>query len=265
MKKFSEIGAFIFIFVIIASAIITIIASGSRASHTHYVCLELNPRVEFLTDSQHKVKSLKPLNIEAKELLIDEEFVGLPMTKACDKFLSLCAKAGYLKVDGTNNAVKLSVLSGFTQELELRLSQTINKFFVDNNILGVLVESSQDLQQYKDAKKNKVDFEKYDLMLAVKENYPDISLDELKKLNNRKLIEKIEESHKEYSLDYTEEELANKVALIDFYRDVYNNHISSISNESTRSFKEDLKEFKAEKTKEYKVNYEKKYNEWLFG
>lgn len=265
MKKLSEIGAFIFIGVIIISAVVAIILSGSRASHVHYVCLELNPRVEFLADSHHKVKSIKPLNVEAKELLIDEEFVGLPMTEACNKFMTLCAKAGYLKVDGNNNAVKLSVLSGLTQELELRLAQTINKFFVDNNILGILVESSQDLQQYKDAKKQKVDFEKYDLMLAVKENFPDISLDELKKLSNQKLVEKIEESHKEYRLDYTEEELANKVALIDFYRDVYNNHVSNISNDSTRKFKEDLKEFRAKKTRDYKINYNKKYNEWLFG
>ena len=62
MKRISEIGAFIFLFVIIASAITTIIISGSRASHTHYVCLEINPRVEFLTDEKHNVKSLKPLN-----------------------------------------------------------------------------------------------------------------------------------------------------------------------------------------------------------
>lgn len=265
MKKLSEIGAFIFIFVIIISAILTIIISGNRASHTHYVCLELNPRVEFLTDSQHNVKSLKPLNTEAKELLIDEEFVGLPMTDACDKFLTLCAKAGYLKVDGNNNAIKLSVLSGLTHELELRLSQRINKFFVDNNILGVLIDSSQDLQQYKDAKKHKVSSEKYDLILAVKENQPDLSIDELKKLSNRKLIEKIEQSHAEYSFDYSEEELANKVSLIDFYRSVYENHKNNITHESTRSFKEKLKEFRAQNTKAYKINYEEKYNEWLFG
>ena len=221
--------------------------------------------MEFLTDEKHNVKSLKPLNTEAKELLIDEEFVGLPMTDACDKFMTLCAKAGYLKIDGNNNAVKLSVLSGITQQLELRLAQRINKFFVDNNILGVLVESSQDLQQYKDAKKQKVNSEKYDLMLAVKENQPNSSIEELKKLSNRQLIEKIEESHNNYNADYSEEELANKVTLIDFYREVYDNYMASITNTTTRAFKEKLKQFRAEKTKAYKINYEQKYNEWLFG
>lgn len=265
MKKFPQIGAFIFLFTIIASAIATIIVSGSRASHTHYVCLEINPRIEFLTGSDHKVKSLKPLNTEAKELLIDEEFVGLPMQEACEKFLTLCTKAGYIKIDGKNNAVKLSVLSGLTQELEVKLSQTINKFFVENNILGVMIDSSQDLQQYKNARKEKVNSEKYDLMLAVQENFPEMTFDELKKLNNQQLIDKISESHKEYNHEYTAEELSNKVALIDFYRTTYDNHIASITPDTTRAFKESLKEFKATKTKEYKVNYEKKYNEWLFG
>ena len=265
MKKMGEAFAIVFVLTIILSAVIVIIITGNRASHTHYVCLEINPRVEFLTDSKHKVKSLKPLNQQAKELLIDEEFIGLSMEDATTKFLDLCARSGYLRVDGSNNAVKLSVLSGLNQSLEQDLASTINKFFVNNNILGVVVESSQDLQAYKDAKKHGVNFEKYDLMMAVQESQPNASIDELKKLNNKQLIEKIEQSHNEYVFDYTESELANKVALIDFYREVYDKHEASITNETTREFKTKLKEFKAENTKDYKVDYNKKYNEWLIG
>ena len=265
MKKFSEVGAFIFIFTIIASAIITIIISGNRATHTHYVCIELNPRIEFLTDSDHKVKSLKPLNHEAKELIINEDFVGLPMSDACDKFLSLCAKAGYLKIDGTNNAIKLSVLSGLNQELDLKLSKTINNFLIKNNILGILIDNSQDLQQYKDAKNHGVCAEKYDLMIAVKENNPDATLDQLKKLNNQQLIKKIEESHNNYVLEYTEEELSNKLELLTNYQGAYDAHINNITPDSTRKFKESLKEYRAQNSKVYKINYEQKYNEWLFG
>lgn len=265
MKKFSEIGIIILVLTVFICTGIVVIMSGTRASHTHYVCLELNPRVEFLADSDHKVKSFKPLNIEAKELLINEEFVGLDIEDATEKFMELCARTGYLKVDGNNNAVKLSVLSGITQSLELNLTRVINKFFVNKNILGIVIDSSQDLQQFKDARKAKVDFEKYDLMMAVKEAYPEISLDELKKLNNRKLIEKIEESHNSYDNSYTDSQLANKVALIDFYREVYDNHINSVNNTTTKKFKDELKEFRATNTRAYKLDYEKKYNEWLLG
>ncbi len=265
MKKLSEVGALVFVFVVVISTVVVVIMSGSRAGHTHYVCLEINPRIEFLTDSKHKVKSLKPLNQEAKELLIGESFLGLNIEDACDKFLSLCATSGYLKVDGSNNAVKLSVLSGLNQGLEVRIAQRINKFFVDNNILGVLVESSQDLQQLKDAKKLGVSSEKYDLMMAVNENNPSLNLNELKKLSNKKLVKKIEESHNNYSFTYTDSELSNKVALIDFYRPIYEKHIGNITTLSTRDFKQRLKEFRQANTKKYKIDYNTQYNEWLFG
>ena len=265
MKKLSEIGIIIFVLTIFVSAGLVVIISGIRANHTHYVCIEVNPRIEFLTNSKHEVKSFKPLNMEAKELIINEDFVGLDIKDATVKYLDLCAKSGYIKVDGSNNAVKLSVLSGITQVLELNLSQVINKFFVDNNILGVLIDSSQDLQAFKDAKKAKVDFEKYDLMMAVKEAYPESSLDELRKLNNRELIDKIEQSHVDYNGDYTLDELNNKIRLIESYKPIYDNHINSISNNSTRQFKEKLKEFRAKNTKSYKIDYEARYNEWLLG
>lgn len=265
MKKFSEIGAIIFVLSIILSAVIVIIFSGTRASHVHYVCLEINPRVEFLTNSKHEVKSVKPLNNEAHELLIDENFLGLKIEDACDKFLTLCLRSGYLKIDGQNNAVKLSVLSGLNQGLEVSLSETINKFFVKNNVLGVMIDSSQDLQQFKDAKKEKLNTEKYDLIKAVLENDPSLNIEDLRKLSNKKLIEKIDEIHKKYQFSYTAKQLENKSTLIDFYRPIYESHINSITNSSTREFKDKLKDFRANNLKKYKINYEKLYNEWLLS
>ena len=265
MKKFSEIGAFILVFVVIISAIVIIIVSGNRTTDAHYVCIELNPRIEFLTDEGQNVKSYKPLNQEAKELICEESFVGLKMTDACEKFLTLCARTGYLKPDGNNNAIKISVLSGFNQGLEVNLIKTANNFFVKNNILGVVVESSQDLAQYKAAKKLGISSEKYDLMLAVRENDNTIALENLKEYSNIELIKKIEESHNKYSLDITPEDIGHKKDLLNVYEPLYLNHIEKITNETTRSFKEDLKEFKAKHTKQYKINFEQKYNEWLFG
>ena len=264
MKKLGEIFIILLIVTVMASGAIVFVVLGSRSAHIHYVCLEVNPRVEFLADAKHRVKSIRPINKEAKELLIGEDFVGLKMEDACDKFLNLCAKAGYIKVDD-GNAVKLTVLSGINQALEVNLSKAIDEFFVDNNILGVLIDNSQDLSQYKQAKKQGVDIEKYDLMLAVKEGDESANLDSLRKLNNRKLIKRIEKSHENYDWSYSEEELANKTKLIDFNRQKYDEHINSINAESTRTFKEKLKKYRAENTKNYKVDYNKEYNQWLEG
>lgn len=265
MKRFSEIGAFILVLVVIVSAIVTIIISGNRTTDTHYVCIELNPRIEFLADKEQNVKSYKPLNQEAKALISEEEFIGLKMTDACDKFLTLCARAGYLKVDGNNNAIKISVLSGFNQGLESNLIKTTNGFLVKNNILGIVIESSHDLAQYKSAKKYGVSSEKYDLMLAVRENNSTLPLENLKKYSCVELVKKIEDSHKKYDATTTQEDIDHKQELLNVYEPIYLNHIENITNESTRSFKEKLKIFKAENTKQYKINFEQKYNEWLFG
>ena len=262
MKK---VVPYLFVVLFVVGAIVLIVVGGVRSSNLKYVCLEVNPRIEFLTDRKDRVQSVKPLNAEAKELIINEDFVGLTMKEACDKFLTLCAKSGYIKVDSKANAVKVSVLSGFNQSLEVDLYQTINKFYVDNNIYGVVVDSSQDLQQYKDAKKMGVNSEKYDLMMAVKESNPNLELKDLKKLSNRKLINKIKESHDKYNFEYSETELNNKVKLLDFYRTIYENHKERITDESTRLFKENLKKYREENTKNYKLDYNETYNEWLFG
>ena len=265
MKKFGEYFAIIFVLTIVVGAVLVVIISGDRSTHMHYVCIECNPRVEFITDDNHCVKSFKPLNQEAKELLINEEIIGLKMEDVANKFLNLCAKAGYLKADGSNNAVKLTVLSGINQALEVRLASTINKFFVNNNILGILIESPQDLQQFKDAKKAGMCSEKYDLVMATQESYPDVNTEDLVKLSNSELVKMIEYAHNAYDNSYTEQELNNKIQLLEDYLPVYDAHLQNITPESTKKFKTKLKKFRAEKTKEYKVDFNKKYNEWLVG
>ena len=120
MKKISQTITIGIILAIIAILAIVVMLIENKHDHTHYVCVEVNPRVEFLTDAKHKVSSVKPINHEAKELLFDEIFVGLNIDEACVKFVDLCARAGYIKVEG-ENAVKLSVLSGLNQKLCISL------------------------------------------------------------------------------------------------------------------------------------------------
>lgn len=265
MKKIKQFGIIVMVVVVFVSAGIVAIVLGSRGSHMHYVCLEVNPRVEFITDKSHKVTSLKPLNAEAKELLIQEDFLGTNINDAVEKFLTLCAKSGYIKVNGNDNAVKLTVINGLNQGLEVELTKKINSFFVKNEILGVCVDASTDLQNFKDAKKYGVSSEKYDLMLAAKENDNSLNLKELKKYSNLKLVKTIAAQHKNYEFSYTETELNNKVKLIDFHRIEYEEHLKNITAFSTREFKEKLQKHIRENGKKYKLNWDATYNAWLVG
>lgn len=264
MKNIKQMGVIILVIVVFLGAGISAILLGTRSTHVHYVCVEVNPKVEFLTDKKHKVTSFMPLNQEAKELLIQEQIVGLKIEDAVEKFLTLCTRSGYLKLSGEDNAVKLSVLSGLNQGLESDLTSLINKFYVKNEMLGVVVDSSQDLQNFKSAKKMHVSAEKYDLMLAVNEKGGD-DLMNLKKLSNKKLIEKIQQQHANYNFSYTANELENKVKLIDFNRVSYQEHLNKITPSTTRAFREKQQKHVKKNQKKYKVDFNKEYDNWLVG
>lgn len=265
MGKIKQFGVIFFVIVIFLSAGIMAIMLGSRSLHTHYVCLEINPRIEFLTDSKHNIISFKPLNQEAKEICILEDFKGENISDAVTKFLSLCAQSGYLKVNGENNAIKLSVLAGLNQGLEVELFRKVNKFLVDHEIMGVIVDSSQDLANFKSAKKVGVSAEKYDLMMAVMENDNTLNLADLKKFSAQDLIKKIAKQHENYTFTYTAEELENKVKLIDFNRVEYSSHMAKITPHSTREFRENLQKFVKQNAKKYKVDFISQYEQWLYN
>ena len=72
----------------------------------------------------------------------------------------------------------------------------------------------------------------------------------------------IEQQHKNYELEYTSEELANKSKLIDFNRTNYEEHISKISNESTRNFRTKLEKYVKENKKNYEIDWENRYDKW---
>lgn len=263
MKKGGQIAVIVMVVFIMLSGAITFLLMGVRAGDKHYVCIEINPRVEFLTNRDKEVTSFKPLNEEAKTLLIDEEIVGLPVTEATVKFVDLCARAGYIDVNGKDNAVKISVLSGLNQALEVKLYRAVSKYFTNNEIFGAVFDGSKDLNMYKTAKKQGVSSEKYDLMLAVAENNNGIDIKSLKNKSNKELIDIIEEQHKMYKFEYTDEELANKVKLIDFNRTNYDNHKENITESSIKKFREKYAKYLKTDAKKYEQNFDKTYQIWL--
>lgn len=263
MKKSLEITIIIVTIAVIIAGATSFILLGARASDTHYVCVEVNPRIEFLTNKNKDVKSVKPLNEEAKTLMIGENFIGLSIEDASVKFIDLCTKAGYIDVNGKDNAVKISVLSGLNQAMEVKLYRAVSKYFTENEIFGVVLDASKDLEMYKEAKKLKVSSEKLDLMLAVKENNEEIDVEKLKGKSNKQLIDIIEEQHNIYEFDYTNEELANKVKLMDFNRANYDKHMENITEESSKKFREEYTKYLKTNNKIYEQNFDKKYAEWL--
>ena len=156
MEKRGTIISLIFVGVVCLSAVAFIIFSGITAKDYNYVQLEVNPRVEFICDKNFKVVSFSPLNEDAEILLAKENFVGLDISQVSKNFIELCAKAGYIDVDGEDNAVNITIIDGITQALDVHVTQGVYNYLRENEIMCAVVENYEDRHMFDETKKNNV-------------------------------------------------------------------------------------------------------------
>lgn len=251
--------------IVVASVIALIFAvglavyfSGVKANDMQYIKVEVNPKIEFLASSNGKIKSVYPINDSAKELLIQETFIGENISDAINKYLELCARANYINCDGENNAIKISVVSGFMQKTEMVVYESVNNFLLNNEIFGIIIEGNEDLYQVKTAKELSVNSpNKLTLIESILEKTNEYTFDELNGKKEMELIKIIENITSDYDNNsYSIEELANKTKLIDFNRVAYNNHINAINNDTKREFATEFEEYKKENFNKYQVNFD---------
>lgn len=260
MKK-KEIFIIIAVILCFVAVAVVVATTGASNGGNNYVRLEINPKMEFVV-TKGEVVSYRAVNKEAQELLAQEEFLGLSMEEATQKFLDLSARAGYLDVDGEDNAIKITVISGFTQEDDVKVFRTAQKFLSEHEILGVIVQNDNDMEVFKQAKKDKVSPDKYALIKSAKELFPEKSDEELKKLSCKELIKLIREGQESTSKEYSEEDLINKTKLIDFNRVKYEQHEDAITRTSGREFGKKLKKFQEENLTRYEVEFSQEYDKW---
>lgn len=264
MSKASQIAVIVLVVITLLGGGITAILMGTRAGKTHYICLEINPKIEMLVDKNEKVKYIKPLNAEGKIVLANENFVGQKACEVTQKILTIAAQCGYLDLsDDAQNCVKATVLSGLNQAMETHIVKHINAFFVKNNIYGCVIEGPEDLQNFKKASKLGVSAEKYDLALAVKDGDESADIKKLVKKSNKQLIALIEKNHKQYTLEFDESDITNKSKLIDFNRENYEAHMAAITDKSTREFKTKLEKYVNANKHNFEVAWDARYEKYL--
>ena len=265
MKK-KEVFTIVAILIFVAGIGLFIALSGIKANNNRYVRIEVNPKVEFITDMQNNVITYLPINEEAKVLLCDENFIGMKVYDASLKFVDLCTQANYISVNGENNAVRVTAVGGVTQSLESRIYSKINTYFKNSEIKAVIVESDNDIDLISEAQERHItSSNKLMLIDAILEKDSNAKEKDLNKLSETKLIDKLIEIHKNanYSPDsFTAEQIANKTKLIDFNRENYETHMNKITNESLSKFSEEYNKFKATYEDDYEENFNKQYQLW---
>jgi len=263
MEKKATIISLLFIFAVVISAIIFIIFSGITAQDYNYVQIEVNPRVEFVCDKYFNVVSARPINDDAKILLAGVNYIGMDVDDASVDFIDLCAKAGYIDVDGIDNAVNITVIDGITQALDVHVTQSIYEYLQQKEILCAVIENYEDRSMFDEKKENNVCCaNKYKLIKTIHEYDSTQSIESLKKLSEVDLIDMVANIHQSDPYTPTEEHITLKTKMIDFNREKYDTHMQAINNESRREFSEIFDKYQKESLNKFASNFTNKYNNW---
>jgi len=264
MFKTKEIFTIAFVFLFFIGAGVFTYFFGVKSHDYHYIRLDVNPKVEFITDDNNKVLTVYPINDQAKILLVDENFIGLDIKKACEKFFDICVRTNYIDIDGEDNTVRITVVSGFMQALELQVFETINNYLIKNNILTVIVENDSDRTEVTDAKEKNVSSpNKLALIKTIMLQAPDkYKFKDLNSKNENKLIEIIKDLHnKGYSPNqHTADERDSKAQLINTHSEKVKMHLEKVTNASTREFHKRFDEYKRLNKGKYELDFDKIYN-----
>jgi len=263
MEKKSTIISLIFIITIVICASLFIIFTGITAKEYNYVLLEINPKVEFICDNNFKVVSCKPLNTEGEIILSNLNYKGIDVEMASVDFINECARAGYIDVDGHDNAVNITVIDGITQALDVHVTQKIYNYLRHKEILCAVVENYEDRNMFDKKKENNICCaNKYKLITTLLDRDDRYSIDQLKKLSEVELIDIVTNEHTTNPFISTEENIALKEKLLELNKEKYDKHIKSINNGSQKEFTDIFDKFQKLGAKKYMENYSKEYTNW---
>ena len=263
MEKKATIISLISLAIIVATACCYIVFAGITTKEYNYVQLEVNPRVEFICDKKLSVLSVQPLNSDARIVLADLDLIGLDIDKATTVFLDECARTGFISVNGIDNAANITVVDGITQAVDVHVTQSVYKYFQDNEILATVTESYEDRELFNKKKENKIDCSnKYKLITTMIEKDDSLKMENLRKIKEAELVEIVAEEHKNNPFIPSKEELTIKEQLLQNNSKIYNTHKKCISNYSQQEFSEIFNKHQKLSSNNYFNNFNKEYTNW---
>ena len=263
MEKRATIISLIFVGIVVISAVALIIFSGITAREYNYVQLEINPRVEFIVDKKFKVVSYSPLNEDGLVILAGENFKGMDIASACKKYIDLCARTGYIEIDGVDNAVNLTIIDGITQALDVHIIESINEYLRETEIMCAVVENYEDRNMYDKKKKDNICCSnKYKLISTIIEKDPSQDMDKLKRLSEIELIDIVANNHSTEHYLVSEEIMQKKKELLNNHREIYSSHMLKITNNSKKEFSSLIDKLQKTTAEKDKQNFTKEYNNW---
>ena len=263
MEKKGTIVSLIFVAVLVLCAVGFIIFTGITAREYNYVQLEINPKIEFICDNNFKVVSCRPLNNDAKIVLANVNYQGMTVEDASVDFLDICAQTGYIDVNGSNNAVNVTVIDGLTQALDVHIIKKINSYLRKNEILCAVTETYEDRSMIDSKKENNICCtNKLKLIYTIMDYDKNANFDTLKNMSEVELIDMVANIHNTSVFHISDEQKNIKEKLIEQNKEIYEKHKKAITTDSQKEFSKIFDNYSKTSAEKYKLNYNKEYNNW---
>ncbi|MBQ8308799.1 MAG: hypothetical protein IJX96_03095 [Clostridia bacterium] len=172
------------------------VGCNNGAKEKKVMNLSLNPEVEFLLDENDKVVSVNALNEEGNLIVSAEVFTGKTAEEAATLFVEVSKETGFLvsgKVNTGENELEIS-FSGDTEKAKKLYDDVkgkVEEYFSSENITATIEQAAA------------ITEEKLEELVA--ECAPYLEEAEIKALEYKELLEKLEESRKETAEFYSQE------------------------------------------------------------
>lgn len=123
-------------------AMVTLLAKDNTTPDYVMEC-EINPKVQFVMNSDDKVISVNYLNEDAEVLLKEVNFKGMSAQDASQLFVELSTEAGYLAFNTTGTQIKIDIMSDKTAEekqaLKNAIVEKVHSYLDENGIIACAV------------------------------------------------------------------------------------------------------------------------------
>ncbi len=243
------------VMIAIIVSLITILV-GTKNVSSSYVKLELNPKIEFVCDIHKNVVSFCALNDEAKITTSNLNLKGEHIEDAVKLFLTECAKLGYVNLNQEDfNVIKLTVVSGITQSLDVSVYKSVNKWLAKNEVMGVIIENQNDMEMLKEAKKLNISVNKLSLIKSATNLNLSLKKEHLKNVCEKDLIDIINDLHKNVKKDNLLAE--KKMELLNQNGQTFLDHISQIDSNKQGKFVQKLRDLNRTEQTKVELNYSK--------
>lgn len=167
------------------------------SEYTAYVTIHKNPGIGFMVNQDAIVNNFHALNEDGEVLLCNLTLEGKTITKANKLISRRMLELGYIELNENRASVEVLVIAENT-DVEKKVSglvrEDLSLQFLGLNTNVIVEQRAYDSKFLKEAKSMGIDSKKYHLINQTLLREKDLSLDDIKKMSEKQLINRLKDN-----------------------------------------------------------------------